>query len=288
MTTTALVAVMATCLVTGAGACDNGDPPDDRDAAPDGPAGPGLAGLLIDPMGQPRPTTDVLACMATTCLFGESGPDGRFFFPIEPPAEVALKTHHELTRTPRLAAALEPVRIVDDSLVDVGTLYTPELPEGVVIGPATDDPQILAVGDGLELHVEPRRSLGTTWRVLARACRATHSSAAHPDLPRAGRARGARCLRAPSVQRHQLIAREGPRADGARRRKCGRLPYRQPHRWRSFVAGRRAGERRVCQHRSWAGDLAVHVPGDLPPLNVAPTPAWVAAMLASWRPPAAR
>jgi hypothetical protein len=37
--------------------------------------------------------------------------------------------------------------------VDVGTLYVPDLPAGAVLGPASDDPQILAVGDGLELTV---------------------------------------------------------------------------------------------------------------------------------------
>ncbi len=35
--------------------------------------------------------------------------------------------------------------------MDAGTLYTPELPQGATIGPATSDPQTLAAGDGLEL-----------------------------------------------------------------------------------------------------------------------------------------
>jgi hypothetical protein len=89
--------------------------------------------------------------MATTCLYGESQADGRFMFEIEPPASVALKTHEDLTRTPRWAAALEPVRVVGGSWVDAGALYVPELPEGAVLGPETDDPQTLAAGDGLEL-----------------------------------------------------------------------------------------------------------------------------------------
>lgn len=115
------------------------------------PAGPGLAGVLLDPDGQPLPRTDVLACMATTCLFGESDADGRFAFAIEPPAEVALKTHADLDASPRRAAALEPVRLVDGTRVDVGSVYTPDLPAGAILGPASDDPQTLAAGDGLEL-----------------------------------------------------------------------------------------------------------------------------------------
>lgn len=114
-------------------------------------SGSGLSGVLVDPQGQPLPLTDVLGCMATTCLYGESGADGRFHFDIEPPAEVALKTHADLARTPRHAAALVPVRITSTSLVDVGTLFTPDLPAGAMLGPTSADPQTLDAGDGLEL-----------------------------------------------------------------------------------------------------------------------------------------
>lgn len=116
-----------------------------------GPMGPGLAGMLKDEAGQPLGHEMVLACMATVCLFGDTDEDGRFFFPIEPPADVALKTPEDLTATPRRGAALCPVRIVDETLVDVGDLYSPDLPEGVPIGPADMDPQTLPAGDGLEL-----------------------------------------------------------------------------------------------------------------------------------------
>jgi hypothetical protein len=116
-----------------------------------GPQGPGLAGVLVDYLGRPRPATDVLACMATTCLYGTSGSGGRFSFSIDPPAQVALKTHPDLTKTPRYAAALVPVVLADGALVDAGTLYTPDLPAGVVLGPATSDPQTVAPGDDLEL-----------------------------------------------------------------------------------------------------------------------------------------
>jgi hypothetical protein len=119
------------------------DPPDD--------AGPAITGVLIDPAGQPLAGVAVLACQASSCANGETDPDGRFHFVVEPPADVALKTHPNLAGTPRLAAALEPVDILDDTLIDLGTVYVPGLPSGAVIGPATDDPQTLAVGDGLEL-----------------------------------------------------------------------------------------------------------------------------------------
>lgn len=115
------------------------------------PAGPGLSGTLVDEAGAPIRFEQVLACMATVCLFGESGADGRFVFPIEPPAEVALKTLPDLSSTSRRAASLCPVRIVDDALVRVGTFHVPSLPPGVPIGPASADPQTLMVGDGLEL-----------------------------------------------------------------------------------------------------------------------------------------
>lgn len=113
--------------------------------------GPGLQGRLIDANEQPLPGVDVLACQATSCQYGESDADGRFEFAIEAPADVALKTHAALSATPRMAAALEPCNIVDDTLVDIGTLYVPDLPMGAVLGPVGDDPQTLVVGDGLEL-----------------------------------------------------------------------------------------------------------------------------------------
>ena len=140
--------------LTGLASCGGGSG-DTADASSGGQdaiaSGPGLAGLLIDPAGAPAGNVDVLACQATTCAFGESDSDGRFDFAIEAPAEVALKTHADLTRTPRLAAALEPVAIVDGTLVQVGDLYIPDLPAGAVIAAESEDPQTLAAGDGLEL-----------------------------------------------------------------------------------------------------------------------------------------
>ena len=135
-----------------------GNPPPDvdpphNDAGPDTsvPAGPGIAGTLKDHADQPIGGGKVLACMATLCLFGDAAPDGVFFFPIEPTAEVALKTLPDPWATPRKAAALCPVRIVDSSLINVGALHVPTLPEGALLGPAAQDPQTLMAGDGLVL-----------------------------------------------------------------------------------------------------------------------------------------
>jgi hypothetical protein len=159
------------------------------DAASDGrvlPTGPGLAGTLVDESGQPLPDNMVLACMATTCLFGDSDAAGHFAFAIEPTAEVALKTLENLAVSPRLAAALQPVRITGGELVDVGLLHVPALPAGVPFGPASADPQTLAAGDGLELvlrrgDLKPRLGEALV-DVAARAIPAER----YPPLPELG------------------------------------------------------------------------------------------------------
>jgi hypothetical protein len=116
-------------------------------------AGPGLRGRLVDVDAQPLPGVEVLACQATTCYYGESDADGRFSFTIEPPAEIALKTHTNLASVPRMAAALVPVVLVDDTLVELGDVLVPELPDGVVVGAPSDELQTYLVGDGLELSL---------------------------------------------------------------------------------------------------------------------------------------
>ncbi|MDI1432775.1 hypothetical protein [Polyangium sorediatum] len=140
-------------LLAGCGTPPPGTNPTEKDAGTDGsaPMGPGIAGVLKDHADQPIGGGKVLACMATICLFGDAEPDGRFFFPIEPTAEVAVKTLPDPTATPRKSAALCPVRIVDDSLIDVGSLHVPSLPEGALLGPAAADPQTLMAGDGIAL-----------------------------------------------------------------------------------------------------------------------------------------
>jgi hypothetical protein len=136
-------------LVFTLAACGGGR--EDADGGDD--AGPGLRGRLVDVDEQPLPGVEVLACQATTCYYGESDADGRFSFTIEPPAEIALKTHANLASVPRMAAALVPVVIVDAALVELGDVLVPELPEGVVVGAPSDELQTYLVGDGLELSL---------------------------------------------------------------------------------------------------------------------------------------
>lgn len=146
----ALLAVAGLALGCGEGPSSEG-----ADTASSGPSGgAGLVGRLIDASEQPIADEDILACLATTCYFGKTEADGSFAFTIEPPAEIALKTHPDPARTPRWAAALEPIRLEGDAIVDAGTVYVPELPAGAVLDEATDAPQVLAVGDGLELTVQ--------------------------------------------------------------------------------------------------------------------------------------
>ncbi|HWM87514.1 MAG TPA: hypothetical protein VNO33_16790 [Kofleriaceae bacterium] len=154
----ALIAAAACGGGGGGGGDDGGDdgvePGVDAGVEPDAavlPVGPGLAGSLLDGQNVVLTGEDVLACMATVCLYGESGADGSFSFEIEPPAAVALKTQPDLSLQPRRGAALCPVSIASDELVDVGPLHCPLLPDGVLFGPPAEDPQTLSAGDGLEL-----------------------------------------------------------------------------------------------------------------------------------------
>jgi hypothetical protein len=118
------------------------------------PSGPGLAGFLRAEDETPIGHAMVLACLATTCYFGESGSDGFFSFMVDPPAEIALKTLEDLTLDPRRGASLAPVRLTDDNLVYVGSIYAPNLPAGTPFGPSSSDPQTLAGGDGLEVTLD--------------------------------------------------------------------------------------------------------------------------------------
>ncbi len=135
------------------------DLPEDTDTDEDtdvpgavcGREGPGICGVLLDPTGAPLGTFDLLCCMSTTCYKGETEADGSFFFEVEPVTNVAIKTHEELFENPRWAASLVPGDIATPTPVDVGWVYIPDLPAGVELGDESEDPQTLAVGDGLEL-----------------------------------------------------------------------------------------------------------------------------------------
>jgi hypothetical protein len=118
-----------------------------------GEGGPGVRGRLISADGHALGGVEVLACQATTCFYGDTNDAGWFEFVIEPPADVALKTHANLAAVPRMAAVLVPVDIVDDALVELGDVYVPELPEGVVLEQASEDVEVCVLGDGLELSL---------------------------------------------------------------------------------------------------------------------------------------
>ena len=114
--------------------------------------GPGVCGMLLDPTGTPLGHYDLLCCMTETCFKGETAADGSFYFEVEPPHTVAVKTHPELFETPRWGAALVPGDINSDTTpIDVGNVYIPDLPTGVEFGDDQDAAETLSVGDGLEL-----------------------------------------------------------------------------------------------------------------------------------------
>jgi hypothetical protein len=110
-------------------------------------------GVVMGAAGQPIGSVSVLACSSMYCLVSRAGVDGTFMFSVMPPVDLAVKVPEDLTTTPRRGEALVPVQVVDDSLVNLGAVYVPNLPDGVPLGPASIDPQALMVGDGLELTV---------------------------------------------------------------------------------------------------------------------------------------
>ena len=89
--------------------------------------------------------------METVCCYGESGADGSFHFEIEPPAR-SRSRHRKICRSSRGARRAVPggdLRPGADRTSGRSTV--PLLPDGVLFGPAGEDPQTLAAGDGLEL-----------------------------------------------------------------------------------------------------------------------------------------
>lgn len=125
---------------------------DDDDTVPPvttNPQEPGLWGTLVGADGQPLDHYEVMACSANTCLNGVTAADGSFAFLTAPGTQLAVKTHEEVSGTHPRGVALEPCLVMDGPSVDLGTVYVPDLPEGVALGDA--DPQEIPLGDGLEL-----------------------------------------------------------------------------------------------------------------------------------------
>lgn len=103
------------------------------------PPGPGVGGTLIDGAGNPIADAQILACTHTYCLTADSGPDGWFWFSVDPDTAFAMKTHEDRNVVPRRGAGLEPAVVVGSAAVTIGDLCQPDLPTGVAWG--TDDPQ---------------------------------------------------------------------------------------------------------------------------------------------------
>ncbi|WP_441288605.1 hypothetical protein ACSRUE_42835 [Sorangium sp. KYC3313] len=126
------------------------------------PAGPGVTGVLADEAGQPIGGATVLFCNTAVCYSDRSRADGRFTFrsDAEPPVDFVVKSMEDAGTTPRRGTTMFPLRFTDAVTVDAGSLFVPHLPAGAVLGPNSDDPQVLEVGDGLQLTVN-RAALAT-------------------------------------------------------------------------------------------------------------------------------
>lgn len=129
-----------------------GDDDDDADTGtlPTDPSAPGLRGSLVGADGEALAHYAVMACSTSFCLNASSDAEGGFVFQVDPGTPIAFKTHEVLSH-PARAAALTPLVVADGPAIDLGTVYVPDLPEGVALGSEALDPQVLAVGDGLEL-----------------------------------------------------------------------------------------------------------------------------------------
>lgn len=113
----------------------------------------GLAGELVGDGGT-LGDQDLMLCNLVGCTVAESEPDGTFFVPLQTGWAGALKTHGEPDGEPRLATLLLPSRVDGDAAVQLGSVYVPELAEGVPFGSPTADPQTLDAGDGLVLTLD--------------------------------------------------------------------------------------------------------------------------------------
>ncbi|WP_434045911.1 MULTISPECIES: hypothetical protein [Sorangium] len=119
------------------------------------PAGPGVTGVLEDEAGQPIGGASVLLCNTRVCYSDNTAADGRFTFlcDAEVPVDFVVKSMEDAGTTPRRGVTMFPLRFLDAVTVDVGSLFVPALPAGALLGPSSGDPQVLEVGDGLQLTV---------------------------------------------------------------------------------------------------------------------------------------
>ncbi len=126
-----------------------------------------LTGVLRNETGQPLAYSDVQACTTIVCLFGESGPDGRFRFELPVgPAQFVIKTPEDVSTTPRRAAALSPVRVSGRSYIAAGSVDVPVLPDALALRSAGGDRQTVEAGDGLELTISLSDLVAPAGKVL--------------------------------------------------------------------------------------------------------------------------
>ncbi|XYH99986.1 hypothetical protein ACMHYB_09580 [Sorangium sp. So ce1128] len=120
-----------------------------------GPAGLGVIGVLADEAGQPIGGAPVLFCNTTVCYSDRSRADGRFTFMCddELPVDFVVKSTEDVGGTRRRGVTMFPLRFLHAGTVDAGTLFVPHLPAGAILGPNSRDPQVVEVGDGLQLTV---------------------------------------------------------------------------------------------------------------------------------------
>lgn len=115
------------------------------------PQGPGITGALVGESGDALPYRNVMACNPEVCYYADSDREGRFTFLLDSPGNFLIKTNEDLTGEPRRSSPMVPVTVVDNAMLDLGSVYAPTLPDDVPVG--VDG--TARAGDGLTLAFDP-------------------------------------------------------------------------------------------------------------------------------------
>jgi len=138
-----------------AGACRRGVPATSNDASGNRFKGPGIVGAVKDEAGRNVEGVLVQGCTNTACLTATTNTSGRFHIAgFNAPVDVAVKVPEDEGAGPPRLETITPVRLVDESVVDVGTLYVPVMPAPVRLGPKY--PQTIQLSDGLSLQLHSK------------------------------------------------------------------------------------------------------------------------------------
>ncbi len=136
-------------------ACNRSVPERSDDASGTRLEGPGIVGVVKDEAGRNVEGALVLGCTNTACPNATTDVNGRFYIGgYETPVDVAVKIPEDEGATPPCLETITPVRLVDESVVDVGTLYVPVMPAPVRLG--LNYPQTVELSDGLILKLHSR------------------------------------------------------------------------------------------------------------------------------------